>query len=460
MVTASTNSITAGGDGAAVPLYGFQKRWFADRSRFKIGKMARQIGKSWGVALEVVDDAMATAQDWVLLSAGERQSKELMQKVKTHCEAYALAASSIVEEQFSVNDVRYTLLIITLPNGARIMGLPANPDTARGFSANVVLDEFAFHKDSDRIWKALFPTISRGYKIRIVSTPQGMGNRFHQLFTGDNRWSKHEVDIYQAVADGVPHNIEELKEGIDDDEAWQQEFEVQFIDEASAWLTYEMIAACQSDQVPAEIEYGDLTDFVMERIKQSIKGRLFVGFDISRRHDLSVVDLEDHVGDVFWNRGTILLPHVRLTEQKQMLWQIMAELNSERACIDSTGMGLSIGEDTVDKFGGYAAEQVEFTLKAKHDMAVRTRHIFEDRLCRIAVCRKLRDDLHSVKKTTTAAGNVRFDAERTKEGHADRFWAKSLAFMASDSGAEKCSITSLTGGGRSRECVEEIKVAG
>ena len=32
----------------------------------------------------------------------------------------------------------------------------ANPDTARGFSANVFLDEFAFHKDSREIWKALF----------------------------------------------------------------------------------------------------------------------------------------------------------------------------------------------------------------------------------------------------------------------------------------------------------------
>lgn len=421
----------------AVKLYGFQQRWMADRNRFKIGNMARQIGKSFSVALEVVDDAMETGDNWVLLSAGERQSKELMEKVKMHCKAYMIAASDIQVDTFDVSDDnKYTMLTITLFNGARIIGLPANPDTARGFSANVVLDEFAFHKDSDKIWKALFPTISRGYKIRIVSTPQGLGNRFHRLFTNDNRWSKHEVDIYQAVKDGVPHNIDELREGLDDPEAWEQEFEVKFIDAASAWITYEMISACQHDSVPAEIYYGDLNDDIINRIKKSIHGRSFGGFDIGRRRDLTVLDIEDHIGDVFWNRATIIFPKVRLTLQKQMLWKIMNIINMERICIDSTGMGLSLGEDTVDKYGSYRAEQVEFTNPVKKDLAVRTRNIFEDRLCRIAICQKLRDDLHAVKKTTTAAGNIRFDAERTDLGHADRFWAKSLAFMASDKGVQ------------------------
>ena len=417
----------------AVPLYGFQSRWLLDRSRFKIGLMARQIGKSFTVALEVVDEAMETGENWVLLSSGERQSKELMEKVKMHCKAYMLAASDIQVDVFDANDVKYTMLTIVLPNGARIIGLPANPDTARGFTANVVLDEFAFHKDSDKIWAALFPTISRGFKIRIVSTPQGLGNRFHRLCTGDNDWSKHTVDIYQAVADGVPHNIDELRKGIDDPDSWAQEFEVKFIDEASAWLTYEMISACQTDTLTKEYEYGDVNESVIEKIKQSLQGRLFAGFDISRRRDLTVLDIEDQVGDVFWNRGIIVFPHVRLTEQKEMLWKLMDKLRIERICIDSTGLGLSLGEDTVNKYG-LQAEAVEFTNSVKKDLAVRTHNVFEDRLTRIPVCQKLRDDLHAVKKTTTAAGNVRFDAERTDLGHADRFWAKSLAFMASDQG--------------------------
>ena len=425
----------------AVPLYGFQTRWFLDRSRFKIGHMARQIGKSFIVSLEAVDDTMETGQDWVLLSRGERQSKELMIKVKMHCEAYAIAASDIEQTIYTGKDDQYTLLTITLASGARIMGLPANPDTARGFSANVLLDEFALHKDSDKIWTALFPTISRGYKIRIVSTGQGLGNRFHTLVTGDNKWSKHNVDIYQAVADGVPHNIEELREGIDDEDAWQQEYENKFIDEASAWLTYEMIAACQSNLVQDEILY---TDFSAESFSLNPTGRLFAGVDIGRKKDLTIIDIEEQVGDVFWNRLSLVLPKVKFTDQKDLLWSVLRKLKVERVCIDATGIGMQLAEETADAFGTYRAEQVAFTNAVKNDLATRTRRIFEDKLCRTAVSRKLRDDLHAVKKTTTAAGNVRFDAERTKEGHADRFWAKSLAFMASDAGVVMPTLINLS----------------
>ncbi len=35
-------------------------------------------------------------------------------------------------------------------NGSRIIGLPANADAARGYSGNIVLDEFAFHGDARR----------------------------------------------------------------------------------------------------------------------------------------------------------------------------------------------------------------------------------------------------------------------------------------------------------------------
>jgi phage FluMu gp28-like protein len=425
----------------AVPLYAFQKRWVTDRSRFKIGKWSRQVGKSFAVALEAVDDGMETAQNWVLLSSGERQSKELMQKVKMHCEAYMIAASAIQEEEFKGPDgARYTMLTIGLPNGARIIGLPANPDTARGFSGNVICDEFAFHKDADAIWKAIFPTVSRGYKLRMVSTPQGLGNRFHRLFTGDNNWSKHDVDIYQAVADGVPYDIDELRTGLDDPDAWEQEYEVRFVDEASAWLTYLMISGCQHDSAPPEIGHEELTNDAIDRIAESIKGRAFGGFDVARRKDLTVLDIEDLVGDVYWQRAMIIFPKVRLTEQKEMLWRLMGRVRMERVCIDATGMGMSLAEDTVKKYGAYNAEAVEFTNKVKQDLAVRTRRMFEDRLCRIPICEKLRDDLHAVKKTTTAAGNIRFDAERTDLGHADRFWAKSLALMASDAGIVKPEI--------------------
>jgi len=414
----------------AVPLYGFQNQWMRDKSRFKAGLMARQIGKSFIVALEVVDDALETGENWVLLSAGERQSKELMQKVKMHCEAYSIAVSDIQPDSFLASDgIRYTILTIYLPNGARIIGLPANPDTARGFSGNVVLDEFAFHRDSKMIWRALFPTIARGYKIRVISTAQGLGNKFHSLWTSDNKWSKHFVDIYKAVADGVPHNIEELKEGIDDNEAWQQEFECLFIDDSSTLLTYELISSCMDQKLDPEILYDD---FNLDGFNPEFKGPLYNGLDIGRKHDRSISWTNELLGDVYWSRLILVMNKIKFREQQSMQSRLIRKLGIRRSCIDQGGIGAQLAEDTIDELGMYRVEGVDFTNAVKADMAVRTLRTFEDKRIRIPVSKVLRDDLHSIKKTTTAAGNIRFDAERTKEGHADRFWGLSLSLMASE----------------------------
>ena len=56
--------------------------------------------------------------------------------------------------------------------------------------------------------------------------------------------------------------------------------------------------------------------------------------------------------------------------------------------------------------------------------------MMEDHRLRLPYDPLVRADLRAVTKTTTAAGNVRFTAERTREGHADRFWALALALEA------------------------------
>ena len=148
-------------------LYGYQRRWFDDRSRFKLGKFARQTGKTFTTTLETVDDSFEhvvrqARTRWVILSRGERQAREAMDEgVKLHARAYGMTFQEY-EQDYDIGAVRYTALEVALPHGSRILALPANPDTARGFSANVFLDEFAFHKDSTAIWKALFPVISAG----------------------------------------------------------------------------------------------------------------------------------------------------------------------------------------------------------------------------------------------------------------------------------------------------------
>ena len=371
------------------------------------------------MALEVVLDAVEHKTLWVLLSRGERQSKELMDKVSTHAKAIGHVCD-VLESAFRIDDRDYKMLEVTLPNGSRIIGLPANPDTARGFSGNVVLDEFAFHRDGRKIWTALYPTITRGYKIRIISTPNGKSGKFYELWSGDNRWSKHEVDIYTAVKDGLPIDIEELREGCDGEDDWLQEYCCEFLDEASAFLTFELITGCENDEMTSL----ELPEFF------NPSGDLFLGMDIGRKKDLSVIWLWEKLADVFVTRAVQELKRMKFRDQKSILYEYLSLPRLRRACIDNTGIGANLAEDAMLDFGKSRVEEVTFTSAAKGEMAINMHQVFEDKLARIPISKNIRSDLHSVKKIVTAANNIRYDADRNENGHADRFWAAGLGLHA------------------------------
>ncbi len=410
----------------AVPLYGYQKKWFADRSRFKIGKFARQTGKTFTTTLELVDDSFehmlsGRRTRWVVLSRGERQAREAMDEgVKRHAQAYSIALESS-EYDYRGTEGTYRALEVELPGGSRITALPANPDTARGFSSNVFLDEFAFHKDSGAIWKALFPVISNGWKMRVTSTPNGKSGKFYELDTGkDATWSRHVVDIYKAVEEGLPRNIEELRAGIADEDAWAQEYELKYLDEASAWLTYELITSCEDPTAGEPDLYQG--------------GVCFVGVDIGRRNDLFVIDVEELVGDVLWERERIELKRASFATQDAALDEVMMRYRVARVCMDQTGMGEKPVEDAKRRYGESRVEGVLFTGPNKLVMATAGKQRFEDRTIRIPEGDPpLRSDLHKLRKVAGPTGAPRFVAERDDD-HADRTWAKFLAVNAAAGG--------------------------
>ncbi len=435
----------------AIQLTDYQMRWVQDKYQFKMGLWARQTGKSFGSSLEAVDDALETGDLWILLSRGERQSKQLIEKVQMHCQAYNVAAR-LLETDY-VGDAVYRMLEVRLPNRGKIIGLPANPDTARGFSGNVLLDEFAFHQDSRKIWAALFPTITRGYKIRVISTANGKQNMFYDLWTQENRFSghKYKTTIYDAKEQGLNVDIDALREGINDPDAWAQEYECQFIDEATAFLTYDLIASCEDEE--ATIDDGRWTK------DDRRKSELYVGVDIGRKRDLTVIWVWEKLGDVLWTRMVKRLEKATFKAQREVLFSILdgsyfnppsspLKLRGEsggvfvrRCCIDATGLGMQLAEEAITRFGS-RAEAVTFTNAVKEDLAVTLRRKFEDRLVRIPPDRWIREDFHSVKKYVTAAGNVRFDSERTEQGHSDHFWAAALGAHAAAETGPAVSVSS------------------
>ena len=402
--------------------YRYQQRWVGEERRFKIGMFARQTGKTFTTTFEIARDCQLAdlgggRMRWVILSRGERQAKEAIEEgVKRHCQALGSIVRS-VETDYRTDGATYRALEVEFPNGSKITALPANPDTARGFSANVFLDEFAFHQDSRKIWTALFPVISAGHRLRVVSTPNGKGNKFYDLMTGnDPVWYRQTTDIYQAVEDGLPRDIDELRTALGDEDAWAQEYELKWLDEASAWLSFELISGCEDDLAGRPELYGG--------------GPCYVGVDIGARNDLFVIWVDELVGDVSWNREIIAKKRISFAEQDALLAEVFGRYRVVRCCMDQTGMGEKPVQDAQALYGS-RVEGVLFTGPNKLIMATLGKEQFENRKCRIAMGDKvLRADLHKLKKITGPTGTPRFIAESDSSGHADRTWAKFLAANA------------------------------
>jgi phage FluMu gp28-like protein len=371
----------------------------------------------------------------VVLSKGERQSREFMEKVRDFCRA--LKELKALPEFEEIPEIEMKAMEIQFPhNGSRIMGLPANPDTARGFSANVILDEFAFHGDSQKIYAAIYPTITRGFSIEILSTPNGQQGKFFELarqaglvegFARDPKtaWSGHRVNVYQAVGAGLKVDLDLLRAGCDDEETWQQEYECLFLSDAQNYIPMELILSCISEQASEAMEFDAL------RHKE-----IYLGIDVGRKRDLTVLWLFEKMGDVLWSRILWPMRKASFEAQEKSICDLM-DLGVRRCGIDASGMGMMLAERLAKKYGA-RIEPVQFTAQIKEDLAPRVKHLFEERLVRITDNREVRGDINAVKRFVTPAGNVRFDADRTEKGHADRFWTLALAAMV----AERPALTS------------------
>lgn len=440
-----------------IQFYPYQRRWLEDSSRFKIGMMSRQVGKSFTTGGESSDDCIKAEIEgrrarWVILSRGERQAAEMMiEVIQPLTRAFYGAYNTLLkggDPQFLETEFRapqpkgadavYKALEVRFPGGSRITALPANPDTARGFSANVILDEFAFHAKSRAIWAALFPVISKGgQKLRVISTPNGKSNKFFDLMTGDDAvWSRHSVNIYQAVAEGCPRNIDELRAGIADEDAWAQEYELKWLDEASSWLDYDLISSCEDPLAGRPIRYND--------------GMCFVGVDIAARNDLFVIWVMELVDGRLITREVIVRKRAAFAEQDRLLDDVFARYRVVRCAMDQTGMGEKPVEDAKRRYGESRVEGVLFTAPRKLDLASALKDALQDRRALIpAGDPVLRADLHAIRSRVGPTGIRRLVAEGETDGHADRFWALALAVSCAETEYQPYSYRPVPkGGGR------------
>lgn len=431
----------------AIVLQGWQRRWMKDQARRKFLVKSVQVGGSFIATLEVVMDCLKRKTLWIMLSASDRQSIEMMEKVKMHCAGMGAAFS---ETEGFFEDTKIIQHTATFPNGSRIIALPANPDTARGFSGNVLLDEFAIHRDAKAIWKAMVGrTLRNNYRLIVLSSFKGKQNKFYELAKElgladgaapdpnpmhNETWSGHWVDIRLAVKEGLNIDIAELERTVGDADIFNEEFLCIPTDGAQDFIGIELVMSCESPAASMTFDY-------------EARPGLYFGFDVARKRDLSVIWIIELLEDgTKLTRGVITMHRMKFDDQKEIASKVAAVC--ERGCVDATGIGANIAENLADRFPG-KIEAVEFSGPNKERMATSLKVEMENHAVMLpAGDVGIRRSIQAVKKFTGSTGNIRFDAARTEQGHADEFWALALANAASQKSGSYVAAGDCEVGGR------------
>lgn len=192
---AQTMIETPQGEGvAAVPfeLWPAQREVLAlmDTERLLLLLKARQLGISWLACVSALYRCLTRKSQTILLfSQGQLEADELIRRIRflyvNHVESAvlpALTTDNIGELEWS--------------NRSRIISLPATKRAGRSFTASlVILDEFAFMQFGPQLLEAAKPTINDGGALWIISSADGQGTPYHQL------WQQAESGLidYRAV---------------------------------------------------------------------------------------------------------------------------------------------------------------------------------------------------------------------------------------------------------------------
>lgn len=442
-------------DGLFLP---YQERWVVDRSRLKLMEKARQIGLSWSTAYAADERTAETGAKWDqwISSRDDLQARLVIEDCKMFAKVLQLAAEDLGERVID-EERKISAYVLHFANGRRIHSMSSNPDAQAGKRGGRILDEFALHPDPRKLWSIAYPGITWGGNMEVISTHRGSDNFFNQLIReirehgNPKKISLHRVTLQDALDQGflyklqqslpAGHEVLELDEagyfdfirsGCADEESFQQEYMCVPADDASAFLEYDLIAGC---------EYGGQEKWERDFTTWRPEGQLFAGLDIGRKKDLTVLWVLELLGDVLYTRAIIELKNMSKPDQEKILWPIMSRMS--RTCCDYTGLGIGWGDDAQRQFGEYRVELVTFSGRVKEALAYPVRGKMEDKKLRIPYRPEVRADLRAVTKETTAAGNIRFTAERSENGHADRFWALALAIEAASTPAGEIDFQSL-----------------
>jgi hypothetical protein len=160
--------------------YDFQNDCVKDfiEHRFNIVLKSRQLGLSTLVAAYAVWMAIFQREKNILIIATKLSvAQNFITKVKTMIRS--LPSWLLLPEIVANNKQQ-----IQFSHGSSIKAIPTSEDAGRSEALSLlIVDEAAFVRNFDTIWTGIYPTISTGGRVVILSTPNGVGGQYYKLYT-------------------------------------------------------------------------------------------------------------------------------------------------------------------------------------------------------------------------------------------------------------------------------------
>ncbi len=203
----------------------------------------RQWGKSTVAGIKAVHRAYTVPGSLVVVaSPSERQSAEFVQKVKPWLRKLGITPRGDGNNKTS----------LLFPNGSRIIGLPGNENTLRGFSsvALMIIDEAA--RVDDEIYRALRPMLAvANGDLWLLSTPAGRRGFFYENWTdASQEW--HRISIPATDCPRISAAFLEEERAQMGHAAFRQEYLCEFVDEGVLLFDRELVRATVQDVAAME----------------------------------------------------------------------------------------------------------------------------------------------------------------------------------------------------------------
>jgi Terminase large subunit, T4likevirus-type, N-terminal len=181
---------------------------------------ARQTGKSTTAALVAIATAQQPNALVLLVSPSQRQSAELFRSLMVLYRRLPNAPEIRSE----------SVLRVELVNGSRIVALPGESNTVRGYSGAtlVVVDEGA--RVEPALWAAVRPMLATSNgRLICLSTPFGKNNYFYEAWHGDESWHRVRVSADQCPRISKDFLEEELREL--GEQRFAEEYRLEFLED-------------------------------------------------------------------------------------------------------------------------------------------------------------------------------------------------------------------------------------